>query len=276
MPLHSGARRLAERRERRELALTRDLIMRAHPRPLSDDPHAMRLWTDEELEASLHEVLEETSAEAELWLFAYGSLMWKPEIEFAERRIATVKGWHRRFCLWQWRFRGTRECPGVMLALDCGGTCVGIVYKLTGPDLRSKIMPVWRREMRGNGYRARYVTANTSGGSVRALTFVVNSGSERYAGRLSDDAIADRIAVACGHVGPSAEYLLNTVAHCDKVGIHDRHLWRMQALVAERLNHKPRPRPRWAARKAGAACALSALSRVLKTPPRGCGCVTIQ
>ena len=128
------------------------------------------------------------------------------------------------------------ECPGVMLALDRGGSCVGIVYKVIGPDLRSKIIPVWRREMRGNGYLARWVSAITAEGPVRAITFVVNRASERYAGRLSDEEIADQIALACGHIGPSAEYLLNTVARCEDLGVHDPYLWRMQALVAERMN----------------------------------------
>ena len=144
---------MSARKRNRELALTRALITRAHPRPVEDDPNAMRLRTEEELGAALDEVLREHSERGELWMFAYGSLMWKPEIDFAERRIATVRGWHRRFCLWQWRFRGTRDRPGVMLALDRGGSCLGVVYKVIGPDLRSKIIPVWRREMRGNGYR---------------------------------------------------------------------------------------------------------------------------
>ena len=69
---------------------------------------------------------------------------------------------------------------------------------------------------------------------------MANRDGERYAGRLSDEEIADRIASACGHIGPSAEYLLNTVSHYEELGIHDRHLWRMQALVAERLSTEER------------------------------------
>src|SRR4051794_3376617 len=115
------------------------------------------------------------------------------------------------------------------------GDSAPTVQGVTGPDLRAKVMPVWRREMRGNGYRARWVTAATDEGALRALTFVANRASERYAGRLRDEEIAGRIASACGHIGPNAEYLLNTVARCEEVGIRDRHLWRMQALVAERL-----------------------------------------
>ena len=122
-----------------------------------------------------------------------------------------------------------------MLALDLGGCCRGVVYKLTGPDIRAKIAPVWRREMMGNGYRPRWVTAKTDANPVLAIAFIAYREGDRYAGRLTDEAIADRIAAACGHVGPSAEYLLETAARCEELGIHDRHLWRMQALVADRL-----------------------------------------
>src|SRR3954466_10779985 len=192
----------------RSVALTRELISRAHPHSVADDPAAMQLLSDEEIAASLDKTLAHPNVRNELWLFAYGSLMWKPDLVAAERRLATVRGWHRRFCLWQWRFRGTREEPGIMLALDRGGSCVGIVYRVIGPDLRARIMPVWRREMRGNGYRARWVTAETDEGALRALTFVANRGGGGYAGRLSDEHIAERIASACGHIGPNAEYLL--------------------------------------------------------------------
>jgi glutathione-specific gamma-glutamylcyclotransferase len=221
------------RRRRPPLSLTRELIARSHPARPPDDQEATGLASEEELAASLDAFL--TDVGGELWVFAYGSLMWRPDFEFAEQRPATLRGWHRRFCLWQWRFRGTPETPGLMLALDRGGSCVGMAYKVVGPDLRAKVMPVWRREMRGRGYRPRWVVVGTPHGPVRALTFVANRDGERYAGRLSDPEIADRIALACGPMGPSADYLLNTVAHCEAMGIHDRHLWRLQALVAERM-----------------------------------------
>jgi cation transport protein ChaC len=221
------------RRRRAPLSLTRELIARSHPARPPDDQGATGLASEEELAASLDAFL--TDVGDELSLFAYGSLMWRPDFEFAEQRPATLRGWHRRFCLWQWRFRGTPERPGLMLALDRGGSCVGMAYKVVQPDLRAKVMPVWRREMRGRGYRPRWVLVATPQGPVRALTFVANREGERYAGRLSDPEIADRIALACGPMGPSADYLLNTVAHCEAMGIHDRHLWRLQALVAERM-----------------------------------------
>ena len=96
-------------------------------------------------------------------------------------------------------------------------------------------MPVWRREMRGRGYVARWLPVATEAGTVSALTFLANRANDRYAGRLSDAEIAEKIAAACGHAGPSAEYLFRTVEACERLGIRDRHLWNLQALVAARL-----------------------------------------
>ena len=175
----------------RALSLTHDLIRHAHREPIADDHAAMHLLTDQELAGHLEVAFaKRRHPDADLWLFAYGSLMWKPDLEFAERRLAAVKGWHRRFCLWQWRYRGTRDRPGIMLALDRGGSCRGVAYRLGGPDLRGKIAPVWRREMTANGYRPRWVTAYTDDGAVTALVFVAHRAGERYAGRLPDAAIA--------------------------------------------------------------------------------------
>jgi glutathione-specific gamma-glutamylcyclotransferase len=194
----------------------------------------MTLTGETELAASLDAALARRPA-GPVWLFAYGSLMWCPDFAFSESRPATLHGWHRRFCLWQYRFRGTRDRPGVMLALDRGGACRGIAYRIAGADPSAALEAVWRREMRGRGYQARWLRLRTSEGPATALTFVVNRAGPRYAGRLSDVQIAERIADACGHVGPSAEYLLRTVEACEAMGIRDPHLWAMQALVAARL-----------------------------------------
>ena len=184
---------------------------------------------------SMRRALAPHDPAADLWVFGYGSLMWNPAFHFAERRVGVVRGWHRRFCLWQWRYRGSRERPGLMLALDRGGACRGMAYRVAGPGLREKLAGVWRREMIADGYRPRWTAAVTAQERVRALTFVVNREGERYAGALPDTEIARYIAAACGHAGPSAEYLLETVRRCEELGIHDRGLWRLQELVAHRL-----------------------------------------
>ena len=221
-------------RQPRRPALTREMIAARFRHPVKDDPGAHKLLSDEQLSAWLDRILLEHD-EGDLWLFGYGSLMWKPELEFVESRPALLQGWHRRFCLWQWRYRGSRHHPGLMLALDRGGACRGVAYRIAAPGVREKIAAVWRREMLGNGYRPHWVKLVTMRGPVRALVFVANHAGERYAGRISDEIVADHIAHACGETGSSAEYLLETVLRCEELGIHDRFLWRLQELVAERM-----------------------------------------
>ncbi|GJD33145.1 gamma-glutamylcyclotransferase [Methylobacterium aerolatum] len=218
----------------RPLDLTLDLIRAAHAQPVADDPTALTVMTDEELRPGLEEIVSGREGAA-VWVFAYGSLMWRPEFPVAERRLGTVRGFHRRFCLLQRRFRGTPEAPGFVLALDRGGLCRGVAFRLPDAQIREALMPVWRREMRGRGYVARWLPVRTEEGTVSALTFLANRANDRYAGRLPDAEIADKIAAACGHTGPSAEYLYRTVEACEALGIRDRHLWSLQALVAERL-----------------------------------------
>ena len=218
------------------LALTQALIEASFPRTVADGGPSPPMLS----EPQIMEWLETTFAgwdhgRQDVWLFAYGSLIWQPEFEFAERRVGLVRGFHRRFCLWQWRFRGTREAPNLMLALDAGGSCRGVAYRIAAPDAKGKLAGVWRREMLGDGYRPRWLSVWTEEGPVEAVSFVAHRAGERYAGRLSEDLVADRIASACGHRGPSAEYLLRTVMSLEEMGMRDHALWRLQEIVAERL-----------------------------------------
>lgn len=224
----------------RPLELTAALITAAFPSHPADDEAAMPLLDEIPLRALVDGALGCIGADVPVWVFAYGALLWKPDFPIAEQRRAILRGWHRRFCLWQWRFRGTRANPSLMLGLDRGGACRGLAYRVEPPDLRAKLEPMLRRELRGDGYRPRWFRVETPEGPVSALGFVVNHGSPRYAGRLSDDAVAAHIASACGHLGPSADYLRETAARCCALGIEDRMLIRVQALVAERLATKTR------------------------------------
>ena len=104
----------------RPLALSLDLIARAHSVRVADDPEALDGVGDDELRVGLEAIVQGREGH-DLWVFAYGSLMWRPEFPVAERRLGTVRGFHRRFCLLQRRYRATPERPGLMLALDRGG-----------------------------------------------------------------------------------------------------------------------------------------------------------
>lgn len=223
--------------------LTRELIDAVHPGPIDDRGAAVDLATPQELEASLAEFLHRRPSRGPVWLFAYGSLMWKPELPVLEQRLGTLHGWHRRFCLWQWRHRATRETPNLMLALDRGGSCQGMVLRLPSRGLRSHLRKLWQREMIGRGYRARWVDVVTPSGRVHAIAFVVRHDGPRYAGKLPDDEVAAYMARACGYAGSAAEYLLNTWQTVERAGVADRYLRRMQGLVARRLTLAVTQRP---------------------------------
>jgi cation transport protein ChaC len=174
-----------------------------------------------------------------LWLFGISSLIWKPETAFEEKRTALVRGWHRRFCLgWDYRYRGSRETPGLMMALDRGGQCKGVAFRLPEEGLRAELDKLIRREMSmvPSAFPWRWVDATTDDGPLKVLTFAMNRKSKRYIADLSDDQLVGMLATARGFRGSMAEYLFSTVSKLEELGIHDRDLWRLQALVADRID----------------------------------------
>jgi glutathione-specific gamma-glutamylcyclotransferase len=169
---------------------------------------------------------------APVWLFAYGSLMWNPGFAAAERRPARLHGYHRRFCLYSRDYRGTPERPGLVLGLDRGGSCHGIAYRLP-PNGTSEVFDrIWAREMTGRVYRMRRVTVRTADGPVAAHACIVRRESPDYAGRLPPEQAAELLAHAVGGRGSGRDYLANTLRHLEDLGIEDRLLHRIAALVA--------------------------------------------
>ncbi len=170
-------------------------------------------------------------------LFAFGSLIWKPEIEHVAEANGVLEGWHRSFCLRQFRFRGSQRFPGLMMSLDEGGECRGVLLQLPEEDLETQLDRLFRREftVKPNSHVPRWLTVQSDVGPVPALVFVMNRNSPLYAAGLSLDEVADVLAKSCGHLGTGAEYLLNTVTQLELRGMHDPVLWRLQELVAERI-----------------------------------------
>jgi cation transport protein ChaC len=189
----------------------------------------MVVRSDAEIVESLEQTLAAHDPATDVWVFGYGSLMWNPAFAYAERRVGVIRGWHRRFCLWLEMGRGSPENPGLMLALDRGGTCRGVAFRIPTEAVRAELLLVWRREMFGTAYLARWVQVHTVGGSFPAVTFVVNRAHSRYAGRLDDTEAATRIASASGALGTCAAYLQNTLEHLESLGIRDAGLQRIVA-----------------------------------------------
>lgn len=177
-----------------------------------------------ELAASRAACLAACPTPGEVWVFGYGSLIWNPCFHFVERRVVTVPGWHRRFCLWTSLGRGTQERPGLMLGLERGGSCRGVAFRLAPEEVESELDIVWRREMVTEAYRPVWVRAQSAAGALRAIAFAINRRHPRYAGRLEEARIVEAIATARGPLGACCEYLFNTVAHLDELGVPDRRL----------------------------------------------------
>jgi cation transport protein ChaC len=210
------------------------LVERLEPDP-GPEP-GTRDHNDAEYAAIVATLLAEQQPE-ELWVFAYGSLIWNPEFDFLEHRTATASGWHRAFCLRLTRWRGTRDVPALMLALDRGGSCSGIAYRLPPGDHAGQLDRLVRREIDANPPTnvPRWINVKTDRGYLRALAFVADPIGRAYAGRLPLDEVADVLARAAGHWGTAAQYLFRTVSKLEEHGIRDRNLWLLQDLVARKI-----------------------------------------
>lgn len=189
--------------------------------------------------------LMEKANGAPLRVFAYGSLIWKPEFEFSRRFVATLPGWHRAFCMRIERWRGTRETPGLMMALDRGGSCRGVLYELPAENPLAQMERLLRREMTNKPATntPRWLTVSRDGEKFRALAFTASRTGQSYTGKLPAAEVAKVLARAAGHWGSGAEYLFNTVSHLAEFGIHDRGLWQLQQLVAEEIERAGPLRP---------------------------------
>ena len=188
--------------------------------------------TDEQLSASLVATLAAKPKGAGWWVFAYGSLLWNPLFPFSEARRATVRGLHRRFCLWSLASRGTPDRPGLVLALDRGGTCHGVVYRLPAPLANDELHLLWRREMVTGAYEPRWLKVDSEGRPLHALGFVVKRDHAQYAGKLALEEQARVIGGACGAFGSSADYLERTRVALVTHGVVDPYLERLAQSIA--------------------------------------------
>lgn len=217
------------------LALSDELVAKVS-RPFDDEGPAPELQylSDENLVALRKFLLADLPEGESLWIFAYGSLLWNPCFPVEEERIGTVHGWHRRFCFWLTRWRGTRERPGLMLALDRGGSCRGVLCRIALDKRDAAVDSLLQREMGPTPPTnvPRWVSVRSGNHRMRAIAFVADPSGPAYAAPLPDEKAVPVLALAAGHIGSCADYLRNAVSSLERRNIRDRNLWRLQARVA--------------------------------------------
>jgi glutathione-specific gamma-glutamylcyclotransferase len=161
---------------------------------------------------------------SDFWIFAYGSLMWRPGFEFLESVTAHLSGARRSLCVWSFVHRGTREHPGLVLGLDRGGSCRGVAYRVDAEKREAVVAYLRERELVTNVYREVFRPVRLDQPDrpvVRALTYVVDRDNRQYAGRLAPEAIFRHVRDSHGRSGANADYVINTVRHLHSLGFRD-------------------------------------------------------
>src|SRR5215472_11577884 len=173
-------------------------------------------------------------ATEDLWVFAYGSLMWRPDFSFAERVEARLVGAHRALCVYSFVHRGTPERPGLVLGLDRGGTCRGIAYRVTAANRSDTIAYLRAREQVTSVYlecvRPIWLKLEPDR-RVPALCYIVDRGHAQYAGRLSLEQQLHHVRQGHGQSGANRDYVIATVGALEQLGYRETALH----LIAQRL-----------------------------------------
>ncbi len=174
----------------------------------------------------------------EVWVFAYGSLMWDPGFADLEAAPALLRGYHRAFCIYSHVYRGTEAHPGQVQGLERGGACRGMAYRIAAAkragvldylDAREKVTDVYLRRTVPIAVGGLPITVG--GLKVKAETYVADRGHYQYAGKQTLKAASALIAQGTGTGGSNRDYLESTVNHLDELGITDGALHRLHAMV---------------------------------------------
>lgn len=161
----------------------------------------------------------------DLWVFGYGSLMWRPGFVFAERQAAFVRGYHRSLCVYSHVHRGTRESPGLVLGLDRGGSCKGAAFRVDARKAGATLAYLREREQVTSVYRELVLPASLADGrAVAVVCYVVDRNHAQYAGRLDRAELARLVVQGVGLSGSNPDYVKNTQAHLTELAIRDETL----------------------------------------------------
>ena len=166
----------------------------------------------------------QTHGRPDLWLFAYGSLIWKVDFPVQEQRRASVYGHHRALRMWSRVNRGTPEQPGLVFALLSGGSCQGMALRVAAAEVPTVLPQLWEREMPAPVYDPKWLRCHTPSGVVPALAFTLSRQSPNYTGVLSPTQLRTIFAQARGRYGSTLDYARQTHHQLQALGIRDEQL----------------------------------------------------
>ena len=174
-----------------------------------------------------------TESQEQLWVFAYGSLIWNPGFAFTQSQAATVYGYHRSLCIYSHVHRGTPERPGLVLGLDRGGLCRGLAYAVAPEQQAETIAYLRAREQVTMVYRDTTLMLHLADGRrIKGLAYVADRSNPQYAGRLPPHDQLRLVQQGQGQSGPNPDYVRATAEHLTKMNIRDKTLeWLVDKLV---------------------------------------------
>lgn len=186
--------------------------------------HSMR-----DADQMLERALVQWGGDEDLWIFGYGSLIWRPEFDFSERRSAHVHGWHRALKMWSTINRGTPQVPGLVFGMLSGGSCQGMAFRIPRNQGDTVMRKLWLREMPNAVYDPRWLPCRTPHGAVKALAFTLSRQSPHHTGELAPDEYRRIFSEAQGIYGTTLDYAQATFEELQRLGIDDKALKRLLA-----------------------------------------------
>jgi len=190
--------------------LTREALISGDiERLLHKGRDGLRIMSDDERTELVHQTLDNLEENVDLWVFAYGSLIWNPALDFEEQRRCTLQGYQKKFCFWTTISRGSEEQPGLMLGLVAGGKCNGVAYRIDLKKAATELDLLFRREMALFVYLPTWAEAHCeqTNTSFTTLTFVADPANERFVNNLTQAETVRTIAEAQGPLGKNCDYL---------------------------------------------------------------------
>jgi len=206
--------------------LTRENISQGYlGETIKNIPGSDRVLSDQDLVRERRKIIPDKGIGEDIYIFAYGSLLWNPTVEYEKQFFAKIFGFHRSFCMKTRLGRGSFKNPGLMLGLDKGGSCQGSAFKLKKSTAIKNIDILFRREMVTGAYKPKLLKTKLENGEiVLSLAFTVDKKHKNYFSKRTPKIKANLISKAHGFLGSCEEYFNNTLESLSELNIIDNEM----------------------------------------------------